>query len=108
MITPLATQLTYEGLIDEIYGISNCTGKFPAEMFPATDDKISGAMAEKKKKKIVLNSADKLFAELRDKNFRAVGQSRTDVTTVYHAPICDDTLTIPSRRSGRSCRSKRN
>lgn len=76
MITPLATQLTYEGLIDEIYGISSCTGKFPAEMFPSEDkltgDKLTGVMAERKKKKIILNSADKLFAELRDKNFREV------------------------------------
>ena len=27
-VTPLLTQLTYEGLIDEIYGIKNCTPCF--------------------------------------------------------------------------------
>lgn len=28
MITPLLTQLTYEGLIDELIGIKNCTCHF--------------------------------------------------------------------------------
>jgi vacuolar protein sorting-associated protein 33A len=29
MITPLLTQLTYEGLIDELIGIKNCSSQFP-------------------------------------------------------------------------------
>jgi vacuolar protein sorting-associated protein 33A len=28
MITPLLTQLTYEGLIDEIIGIKNCMSRY--------------------------------------------------------------------------------
>jgi hypothetical protein len=27
MITPLLTQLTYEGLVDEFYGIQNCMSR---------------------------------------------------------------------------------
>lgn len=72
LITPLATQLTYEGLIDEIYGISNGTCQFPIKMFSQNDDNLASSAADGKKQ-IMLNSADKLYSELRDKNFRAVG-----------------------------------
>lgn len=69
----LATQLTYEGLIDEIYGIINTTAHFPSENFSKpTDDTISSVSD---KKYIILNSADELFSELRDKNFNEVGQT---------------------------------
>lgn len=71
LVTPLATQLTYEGLIDELYGISHGTVQFPPHMFPTNDDNLSNVSAEDKKQ-VILNSNDKLFAELRDKNFRAV------------------------------------
>eukprot|EP00093_Oithona_nana_P009395 09395.XXX_361247_360693_1 [CDS] Oithona nana genome sequencing. len=33
MITPLLTQLTYEGLIDELFGIRNSVVKLPADKF---------------------------------------------------------------------------
>ncbi|XP_063227243.1 vacuolar protein sorting-associated protein 33A isoform X2 [Bacillus rossius redtenbacheri] len=70
LLTPLATQLTYEGLVDEVFGINNTTAQFPAARFKADDD--SGEMPLETKQ-IILNSADELFAELRDKNFNAVG-----------------------------------
>lgn len=72
LISPLATQLTYEGLIDEIYGINNTTANFPAEKFQSSEERVSESLAEDKKQ-IVLNSTDKLFADIRDKNFNAVG-----------------------------------
>lgn len=71
LISPLATQLTYEGLIDEIYGISNTTANFPAEKFLSLEERSTESLAEDKKQ-IILNSGDKLFADVRDKNFNGV------------------------------------
>ncbi|ODN00291.1 Vacuolar protein sorting-associated protein 33A [Orchesella cincta] len=59
-LSPLVTQLTYEGLIDEFYGISNNQVKLPEEKFGET-------------KTIFLSSGEELYAELRDKNFSAIG-----------------------------------
>lgn len=69
LLTPLATQLTYEGLIDELFEIKNTTAHFPSENFDTEDEK--DIMSDKKQ--VILNSADELFAEIRDKNFLAVG-----------------------------------
>ncbi|CAG8795650.1 9439_t:CDS:2, partial [Cetraspora pellucida] len=55
LITPLCTQLTYEGFIDEVFGIK------------------ASHVESKKKKNFALNSGDKLFARLRDINFAVVG-----------------------------------
>ena len=60
--TPLCTQLTYEGLIDEVLGITNGTVTLPPE----------GAAAGRKAR---LDSRDALFAELRDLNFGAACDS---------------------------------
>lgn len=71
LMTPLATQLTYEGLIDEVFDISNTTVHIPGE------EKIgasSGSASAAETKTLFLNSSDELFAQLRDKNFNAVGQ----------------------------------
>lgn len=70
LMTPLATQLTYEGLIDEVFGISNTTVHIPG------DEKMSASSsaAGQETKVLFLNSSDELFAQLRDKNFNAVGQ----------------------------------
>ncbi|KAL3270720.1 hypothetical protein HHI36_021246 [Cryptolaemus montrouzieri] len=72
LITPLATQLTYEGLIDEIFGINNSTANFPIHNFLTTEEKNSNTLSEDKKQ-IILNSGEMLFADIRDKNFNAVG-----------------------------------
>lgn len=87
LITPLATQLTYEGtsqnvvvtiiafifigLIDEIFGINSCTASFPIDNFLSTEEKATESLSEDKIK-IIFNSADKLFMDIRDKNFNAV------------------------------------
>lgn len=71
LISPLATQLTYEGLIDEIFGLNNNTANFPAQKFQSTEERQTESLAEDKKQ-IILNSGDKLYADIRDKNFNAV------------------------------------
>jgi len=67
LITPMCTQLTYEGLIDETFGILNGITE--------VDPEIIGGQKhpEKKKQKVALNSSDKLFAVLRDLNFSVLG-----------------------------------
>uniref|UniRef100_A0A8D0QRY2 VPS33A core subunit of CORVET and HOPS complexes n=1 Tax=Sus scrofa TaxID=9823 RepID=A0A8D0QRY2_PIG len=73
LLTPLATQLTYEGLIDEIYGIQNSFVKLPPEKFAPKKQGDSGKDLPTEAKKLQLNSAEELYAEIRDKNFNAVG-----------------------------------
>ncbi|XP_047976138.1 vacuolar protein-sorting-associated protein 33 homolog [Salvia hispanica] len=66
MITPMLTQLTYEGLIDEFLGVKNGAVELDAA--------IMGNQQEGKKVKVPLNSSDKLFRETRDLNFEVVVQ----------------------------------
>ncbi|CAH0713728.1 unnamed protein product, partial [Brenthis ino] len=68
----MCTQLTYEGLIDEIYGIKNSTATFPGHKFVSPDD-ASPEVTARERKRIILNSSEELFAELRDANFATVG-----------------------------------
>ncbi|KAK3751808.1 hypothetical protein QZH41_013274, partial [Actinostola sp. cb2023] len=74
LLTPLFTQLTYEGLIDELYEIQNTTAKFPPETFPNPEEKGPGTSQQASgPKKVVLNSSDELYSDIRDLNFSAVG-----------------------------------
>ncbi|XP_064612161.1 vacuolar protein sorting-associated protein 33A-like [Liolophura sinensis] len=75
LLTPLLSQLTYEGLIDEIFGLSNTSVKLPPEKFNRSNQKEGGVTPEvsTEPKKFILNSSDELYADLRDKNFNAVG-----------------------------------
>ncbi|XP_029193786.2 vacuolar protein sorting-associated protein 33A-like [Acropora millepora] len=77
LLTPMFTQLTYEGLIDELYGIHHTTANFPQERFPQAEEKGPGGLQQPQQppgpKKVVLNSSDELFDDLRDLNFSAVG-----------------------------------
>lgn len=73
LLTPLASQLTYEGLIDEIYGIQNSYVKLPPEKFAPKKQGGGGKDLPTEAKKLQLNSAEELYAEIRDKNFNAVG-----------------------------------
>ncbi|XP_046738532.1 vacuolar protein sorting-associated protein 33A [Diprion similis] len=72
LLSPLVTQLTYEGLIDEIFGINDTTVELPAEKFHDSDDSPT-VLPLDKKEQIILNSGEELFAEIRDKNFNGVG-----------------------------------
>eukprot|EP00117_Sycon_ciliatum_P010697 scpid60404/ scgid12493/ Vacuolar protein sorting-associated protein 33A len=75
LLTPMLSQLTYEGLIDEIFGIQNCSVKLPPEKFLSSEqeekNKASGVVPGPKV--LVLNSGDEMFGELRDLNYQAVG-----------------------------------
>jgi len=64
LITPLCTQLTYEGLIDELFSINNS--------YLDLDPTILGQKGPKKIK-IVLNGNDKFYGEIRDLNFSVLG-----------------------------------
>ncbi|KAL2525875.1 Vacuolar protein-sorting-associated protein [Abeliophyllum distichum] len=66
MVTPMCTQLTYEGLLDEFLGVNNGAVEL--------DSSIMGVQQEGKKLKVPLNSSDKLFKEIRDMNFEVVVQ----------------------------------
>jgi hypothetical protein len=79
--TPLLTQLTYEGLIDEFVGIHNnqanvdssvvgpAAGQPPSQGSPAAAPPTRPGL----KRKIQLDSSDQLFSQLRDTNFAIVG-----------------------------------
>lgn len=73
LLSPVATQLTYEGLIDELFQINNTLVYLPQDKFAQPDDESHDIVSVKKQ--IILNSADEVFAEIRDKNFNAVGLS---------------------------------
>ncbi|KAI8069369.1 Sec1-like protein [Gongronella butleri] len=87
IITPLCTELTYEGLIDETMGIRHGFVELDAALVtppPPPSGATPGTSAAAapppppvnvagKKKKYVLNASDKLFSQLRDQNFAVVG-----------------------------------
>jgi len=64
LITPMCTELTYEGLIDEIFGITYSY----VDLDPEIVGKEKG-----KKLKTPLNNNDQLYSHLRYMNFSAVG-----------------------------------
>ncbi|KAM0888686.1 hypothetical protein ACQ4PT_028197 [Festuca glaucescens] len=66
MVTPMCSQLTYEGLLDEMLEIHNGTVE--------VDASIMGAQQDGKKVKVSLNSSDKLYKEIRDLNLHVVVQ----------------------------------
>lgn len=86
LATPLCTQLTYEGLVDEVIGISNShvevdpsllTGQ-PQQGGPQSQASGSGTLLHmtstpKKRKHKLDASTDLLFAEIRNLNFAVVG-----------------------------------
>ncbi|KAI1109039.1 Sec1-like protein [Nemania sp. NC0429] len=79
-VTPLLTQLTYEGLIDEVWGIQNnqadvdstIVGAPPQAPSQGTSTTANLSPASRKRK-IQLDSSDKLYEGLRDTNFAIVG-----------------------------------
>ncbi|ESK97580.1 atp binding protein [Moniliophthora roreri MCA 2997] len=94
MITPLLTQLTYEGLIDELVGIKNAHVELPASLVspPSTTAGSSSTQApgpstsptnisirRESKKKYHLSGSDTLFTDLRDLNFSMVGRKLNQV-----------------------------
>lgn len=83
-VTPLLTQLTYEGLIDEMFGISNNQTDVDSTIIGASaqqplQQQAPGAAAapaanpQGRTRKIQLDSSDKLYDQIRDTNFAVVG-----------------------------------
>ncbi|KAJ3437443.1 vacuolar protein sorting-associated protein 33a [Anaeramoeba flamelloides] len=64
LLTPMVTQLNYEGMIDELYGISHTLVEL--------DPNVLGKEGKIEKEKAILNSNDLLFSELRDLNMALV------------------------------------
>ncbi|KAH0562541.1 hypothetical protein GP486_002772 [Trichoglossum hirsutum] len=84
LATVLLTQLTYEGLIDEVIGIQNSqaeidssiVGAAPTPQQPGSSSKSPVPVQQTqqgRKRKIQLDSSDKLYDQLRDSNFAIVG-----------------------------------
>lgn len=71
-VTPLLTQLTYEGLIDEVFEIQNNQTKVDTTIVGAPAQS-SAATSQSRKRTIQLDSSDKLYDQLRDANFAIVG-----------------------------------
>lgn len=77
--TPLLTQLTYEGLIDEVVGIENNQADVDSSIVGAVPQNqgasktVGAAPVQATKRKILLDSSDKLYDQLRDTNFAIVG-----------------------------------
>ncbi|TAQ89692.1 hypothetical protein B7494_g1960 [Chlorociboria aeruginascens] len=77
--TPLLTQLTYEGLIDEVVGIEHNQADVDSSIVGAApqpaqgSQKAVGTPTQLRKRKIQLDSSDKLYDQLRDTNFAIVG-----------------------------------
>lgn len=69
--SPCHNEIFFVGLIDEIFGINCCTANFPIDNFLSTEERTTESLSEDKKQ-IILNSNDKLFMDIRDKNFNAV------------------------------------
>ncbi|KAL6179372.1 hypothetical protein ACLB2K_050887 [Fragaria x ananassa] len=82
MVTPMCTQLTYEGIVDEFLRINNGS----VEVNPSVMD----VKQEGQKMKVPLNSSDKLFKEIRDLHFEVVvqilRQKATSMKQDYNEP----------------------
>lgn len=74
-VTPLLTQLTYEGLIDEYFRIMNTYVELDPELVGQKDDEKAppAPAAPGKRVKYPLNNNDRLFSEIRDVNFSVIG-----------------------------------
>ena len=74
--TTLATQLTYQGLLDEVFGVSNNQTEVDTSIVGAASQQQhdgSTAPSAATKRRIPLDSSDKLFPEIRDANFATIG-----------------------------------
>ena len=70
--TALLTQLTYEGLVDEMFGIKDNQAEIDTSIIGVAPGQQGGA-AQGMKRKVMLESSDKLYEQLRDSNFAVVG-----------------------------------
>ncbi|XP_077212009.1 sec1/munc18-like (SM) proteins superfamily [Tasmannia lanceolata] len=85
MVTPMCSQLTYEGLLDEFLRVSNGSVEI--------DSSVMGVQQDGKKMKVPLNSSDKLYKETRDLNFEVVVQVLRQKATSMKQDYTDMTST---------------
>lgn len=71
--TTLMTQLTYEGLIDEKFGINHNQAEVDAAIIGSAPQTSTSGTTSTAKRKVQLDSTDKLYPDLRDSNFAVVG-----------------------------------
>ena len=74
LITPLCTQLTYNGLVDEIFEIKNNIIKVDPGVLNKDNDKPM---------QVSLNSADTIFKEIRDLNFNVLKNLLSERVTKF-------------------------
>ncbi|KAL1841128.1 hypothetical protein VTJ49DRAFT_7406 [Mycothermus thermophilus] len=77
-VTPLLTQLTYEGLLDEVFGVKNNQVDVDSTIVGAAPQQTATTAApannnQSRKRKIQLEGSDTVFAQLRDANVAMVG-----------------------------------
>ncbi|KAH3744739.1 vacuolar protein sorting-associated protein 33A [Pelomyxa schiedti] len=74
MVTPMLTMLTYEGRIDEQFGIVNNSIELPYEVVVSSKEG-QPEPPPNTKVRFQLNNNDRVFAEMRNMNFSAVGKA---------------------------------
>ncbi|OTF82000.1 vacuolar protein sorting-associated protein 33A-like protein [Euroglyphus maynei] len=100
LLSPTITQLTYEGLLDEIYGINQTAIRLPPEKFITNDDDQTSAPAKKSQVgKFYLNSGDELFKKLRDLYYLRVGP-------VLRVSAKNLATQFDERRTAKTCESE--
>lgn len=78
LVTPFVTQLTYEGLLDEVFGIHHGTITLPTEKFIKEEQKGKANKPTEKPKettKFPLRSSEELFSRLRDCHINGVAEA---------------------------------
>lgn len=75
--TALATQLTYEGLLDEVFGVANNQAEVDSSILgsaaSASQQQQNTSATTATKRKVILDSTDKLYPGLRNANFATIG-----------------------------------
>lgn len=73
LYSPLLTQLTYEGLLDEVFGVKNGSIKIPSAKLASLEQKpVANQEPPTELKQFILNSGEELYFKIRDKNFNAI------------------------------------
>uniref|UniRef100_A0A7S4KP01 Vacuolar protein sorting-associated protein 33A n=1 Tax=Paramoeba aestuarina TaxID=180227 RepID=A0A7S4KP01_9EUKA len=72
-LTPMPTQLTYEGLIDEIFGITNGYVHLQPEMIPTKEGQPPPQTTRNGTVSTPLNANDMMYSLIRDLNFAVLG-----------------------------------
>ncbi|KAF4044330.1 Sec1 family [Phytophthora infestans] len=75
LVTPMCSPMTYEGLLDEILGITHGFITVDAELIADDDGPNSGSSNRPAQVSVPLNSNDKLYAEVRDYHVERLGMN---------------------------------